>query len=148
MKKYLVTAAVILVGLLLIGKMAPLFATVLQDKGYILEQEVEIGKKQPGPHDGGGMSTAYGFFSKAENLKLVFRKRTLYPGSSIGYHLQEADEIYYIVQGTGEMKMNGKTFPVKAGDAILTRPGNWHGLRPAGKDSLTLIINYLNTSAK
>ena len=111
-------------------------------EGYIVEHEQDIAREEPGPHKGGGNTTAYPFFAKADDLQLVFRKRTLRPGSSIGYHLQEKDEIYYIIQGKGEMTMNGKTFSVKAGDAILTRPGNSHGLQPIGKDSLTLLINY------
>lgn len=41
------------------------------------------------------------------------------------------------------MTMNGKTFPVSAGDAILTRPGSSHGIKPVGGDSLSLIINYI-----
>ena len=41
------------------------------------------------------------------------------------------------------MTVNGKTFPVTAGDAVLTRPGNSHGLKPTGNDSVTLIINYI-----
>ena len=73
---------------------------------------------------------------------MVFRKRVLHPGSAIGYHLQKEDEIYYIVSGTGEMKMNGETFPVKAGDGILTRPGSSHGLTQTGKEDLVVIINY------
>lgn len=73
---------------------------------------------------------------------MTFRKRVLHPGSAIGYHLQKEDEIYYIISGTGEVQMNGKTFPVKAGDAILTRPGSSHGLKQTGKDDLIIIINY------
>jgi mannose-6-phosphate isomerase-like protein (cupin superfamily) len=42
------------------------------------------------------------------------------------------------------MQMNGKTFPVKAGDAILTRPGSSHGLKQTGNDDLVIIINYKN----
>ncbi|HET8829843.1 MAG TPA: cupin domain-containing protein, partial [Pelobium sp.] len=99
--------------------------------------------KQAGSHNGGGKTIGYSFFAKAEDLKLVFRKRVFKPGSAIGYHLQKEDEIYYIVSGTGEMQMNGKTFKVKAGDAILTRPGSSHGLKQTGKDDLTIIINYL-----
>ena len=88
------------------------------------------------------MSTAYSFFAKASDLALAFRKRVLKPGSAIGYHLQKEDEIYYIVSGTGVMKMNGDSFAVKAGDAILTRPGSSHALRQSGTDSLAVIINY------
>jgi len=78
------------------------------------------------------------------DFKFVFRKRILHPGSSIGYHKQERDEVYYIASGTGEMAMNGKTFTVKAGDAILTRPGSSHGLKTLGLESLTLFIAYEN----
>jgi mannose-6-phosphate isomerase-like protein (cupin superfamily) len=112
--------------------------------GYVLEREKEIGVEQPGPHDGGGRTTAYSFFANVPNCKLVFRKRVLHPGSAIGYHLQERDEVYYIVSGAGEMKMNGKTFPVVAGDAILTRPGSSHGLKHVGTKDLVLFIAYYN----
>ena len=111
-------------------------------EGYVLEREKEIAVNERGPHDGGGETIAYPFFSRASDFKLVFRKRTLKPGSSIGYHLQEKDEIYYIVSGTGEMTVNGKSFTVAAGDAVLTRPGNSHGLKPAANSELSLIINY------
>jgi mannose-6-phosphate isomerase-like protein (cupin superfamily) len=113
-----------------------------QGNGYVLQHEKEIALKEPGTHNGGGMTTGYNFFSKTPDLKFVFRKRVLHPGSAIGYHKQEVDEVYYILSGAGEMSMNGKTFPVKAGDAILTRPGNSHGLKPTGKSELALIIAY------
>ena len=118
------------------------FAKQSTQEGYILEHEKDLAVKQPGPHDGGGNTTAYNFFSKANDCKLVFRKRILHPGSAIGYHLQKEDEIYYIISGTGEMKMNGKTFEVKTGDAILTRPGSSHSLKQVGKDDLVIMINY------
>ncbi|HLF35280.1 MAG TPA: cupin domain-containing protein [Cyclobacteriaceae bacterium] len=109
---------------------------------FIIEHENDIAVKQPGPHEGGGYTTAFSFFSKAKGLNLVFRKRILHPGSSIGYHAQEADEIYYILSGTGELNMNDDTIRVSAGDAILTRPGNSHGLRPVGNEDLTILISY------
>ena len=109
---------------------------------YILEHEKDIAKNEPGTHNGGGSTVGYSFFAKADSLKLTFRKRVLHPGSAIGYHLQEKDEVYYIISGMGEMQMNGKTFPVKVGDAILTRPGSSHGLKQTGNDDLVIIITY------
>jgi mannose-6-phosphate isomerase-like protein (cupin superfamily) len=109
---------------------------------YILEHEKDIAKNEPGTHNGGGNTTGYSFFSKADGLKMVFRKRVLHPGSAIGYHLQKEDEVYYIISGTGEMNMNGQSFTVKAGDAILTRPGSSHGLKQTGKKDLAIIISY------
>jgi len=113
-----------------------------QQQGHILEKEKDISVNEKGPHNGGGETIAYPFFSKVNDFNLIFRKRTLKPGSAIGYHLQEKDEIYYIISGTGEMTINGKSFTVSAGDAVLTRPGNSHGLKPAGNSELSLIINY------
>ncbi len=109
---------------------------------YILQHEKDIAKAQPGPHKGGGQTIAYPFFEGTEGLDMAFRKRTLKQGSAIGYHLQESDEIYYILEGTGVMQMNGDSFPVKTGDAILTRPGSSHGLKPADGKDLTLLIAY------
>ncbi len=111
-------------------------------QGYVLEHEKDIAKSEAGPHNGGGITTGYSFFSQAKDLKMAFRKRVLHKGSAIGYHLQKEDEVYYIVSGEGEMKMNDKTFKVKAGDAILTRPGSSHGLQSIGNDELILIITY------
>lgn len=113
-----------------------------QDKGFVLEHDAEVAKPGAGPHNGGGQSVGYSFFEKAEGFKFEFRKRVLKPGAAIGYHLQEIDEVYYILSGTGQMQMNGKEFPVKPGDAILTRPGSSHGLKQTGTEDLTLMIAY------
>jgi len=120
----------------------PSYAQEVKVPGYILEHEKDISANQPGPHNGLGTTTGYSFFSKAAGLKLVFRKRVMHPGSSIGYHLQAEDEIYYVVSGKGEMKMNDEVIPMNPGDAILTRPGSSHGLTQVGKDDLVIIISY------
>jgi mannose-6-phosphate isomerase-like protein (cupin superfamily) len=115
-----------------------------EDKGYILDHEKDIAKDDVGPHNGGGKSTAYPFFKSFKDNKVTFRKRILHPGSSIGYHLQEEQEIYYILNGDGDLQMNGKTIPVTTGDAILTLPGSHHGIKPAGNEDLTMLIVYQN----
>jgi mannose-6-phosphate isomerase-like protein (cupin superfamily) len=110
--------------------------------GYVHERDVEVKKEGPAPHNGPGRSTGYSFFEKAPGYTQAFRKRVLHPGAAIGYHLQREDEVYYMLSGTGVMQMNGKEFPVAAGDAILTRPGSSHGLKQTGKDDLVLLITY------
>jgi len=125
----------------IIYSVSPLIAKHIAD-GYILENDVDVAKQEPGTHNGGGVTIGHTFFGKAEDLKLVFKKRILKPGSAIGYHLQKEDEIYYVLDGEGEMQMNGKSFKVKGGDAVLTRPGSSHGLKVIGDKDLTIIINY------
>ncbi|HEV7782031.1 MAG TPA: cupin domain-containing protein, partial [Chitinophagaceae bacterium] len=120
MKKHIVIT-VIAVSFFIAGAfVSSAFARQKQPTGYILEHEKDIAAGEPGPHKGGGNSTAHKFFKAATNSKLQFTKRVLHPGSAIGYHLQKEEEIYYIASGTGEMTMNGEVFTVKTGDAILT----------------------------
>jgi quercetin dioxygenase-like cupin family protein len=53
------------------------------------------------------------------------------------YHAQ-SEEIYLIVEGGGELEVDGETRAVGAGDAILIPPGSWHQLT-AGDDGVTLL---------
>lgn len=141
MKRILVAAGLLVFGVL-IGWQIGNRQQAQAGEAYIHERDAEVAKTGSAPHNGPGRSTGYSFFEKAEGFKQAFRKRVLHPGAAIGYHLQKEDEVYYILSGTGVMQMNGNEFPVKAGDAILTRPGSSHGLKQTGKDDLALIISY------
>jgi mannose-6-phosphate isomerase-like protein (cupin superfamily) len=110
--------------------------------GSIVERDADVAKPEPGTHKGGGETIGYSFFAKAPDLRLVFRKRALKPGSAIGYHEQKEDEIYYVISGRGEMTLDGKTFEVTPGTAVLTRPGSSHGLKQIGSEDLVILINY------
>jgi mannose-6-phosphate isomerase-like protein (cupin superfamily) len=113
--------------------------------GYVLERDADVAAEEPGTHKGGGQTVGYSFFKNTPKLAMVFRKRALRPGSAIGYHEQHEDEIYYVLSGRGAMMIDGKTFDVGPGDAILTRPGSSHGLKQTGKEDLVIMINYLQT---
>jgi mannose-6-phosphate isomerase-like protein (cupin superfamily) len=110
--------------------------------GYIIERDADVRANEGGPHDGGGQTIAYSFFKTTPNLKLVFRKRALKPGSGIGYHEQTEDEIYYVLSGRGEMTLDGTKHDVGPGTAILTRTGSSHGLKQAGAEDLVILVNY------
>ena len=110
--------------------------------GYVIEHDADVAKQQPGPHDGGGQTIGYSFFSAVPKLSLVFRKRVLRPGSGIGYHEQTEDEIYYFLSGRGVMTLDGKNVDVGPGTAVLTRTGSSHGLKSVGSEDLVIIINY------
>jgi mannose-6-phosphate isomerase-like protein (cupin superfamily) len=135
--------SIVLVMVVLVGSWTPA-SVVSQAKpgGYILERDAEVAKAEPGTHKGGGETIGYSFFAKAPGLKMVFRKRALKPGSGIGYHEQKEDEIYYVLSGRGVMTIDGKSFDVAPGTAVLTRPGSSHGLKQAGDEDLVILINY------
>lgn len=112
--------------------------------GVVIQHDSAVARRETGPHDGGGATTAYPFFTDARGLALVFRKRALHRGSAIGYHRNDADEIYYVLSGHGELTVDGVRHEVGPGTAILTRPGSSHGLRQVGTEDLVILINYLN----
>ena len=110
--------------------------------GSTIEHDSTVTKRQPGPHRGGGMSTAYDFFAKAPGFGMAFRKRALHPGAAIGYHEQKEDEVYYVLSGRGEFTLDGVKHAVGPGTAMLTRPGSSHGIRTLGDEDLVLLIAY------
>jgi quercetin dioxygenase-like cupin family protein len=114
----------------------------MRSLGYVLEQDADVAVNEPGTHDGGGDTIGYSFFRNVPNLELVFRKRAFKPGSAIGYHLQPEDEIYYVLSGRGVMTIDGASFEVGAGTAVLTRSGSSHGLKQTGSEDLVILINH------
>jgi mannose-6-phosphate isomerase-like protein (cupin superfamily) len=51
-------------------------------------------------------------------------------GTQRHYHRQ-SEEIYFILQGSGRMELNGETREVAPGDAILIPAGAWHTITAA-----------------
>src|SRR5262245_7882507 len=145
MRTAILRRTVLLAGLLLAASLTQAPSTAQEPKkpgGYILERDAEVAKPEPGTHNGGGQTIGFSFFAKAPGLRLVFRKRAFKPGSAIGYHEQKEDEIYYVLSGRGVMTVDGKSFDVGPGDAVLTRPGSSHGLKQTGTEDLVILINY------
>lgn len=110
--------------------------------GYVVQHDTEVAASEPGPHKGGGNTIGHSFFRNTPDLRLVFRKRVLKPGSGIGYHVQQEDEIYYVLSGRGVMTLDGKPVDIGPGTAVLTRTGSSHGLKQTGTEDLVIIINY------
>jgi mannose-6-phosphate isomerase-like protein (cupin superfamily) len=54
------------------------------------------------------------------------------------YH-PKAEEIYYILQGIGRIRIEAETRDVKVGDAIAIPPGQRHKLWNTGQETLHLL---------
>ena len=52
----------------------------------------------------------------------------LHPGKATRGHSHEGDEeeVYFFVEGSGEMQLGEERFPVKKGDVVLIRKGKFH----------------------
>lgn len=54
------------------------------------------------------------------------------------YH-REAEEIYFLLEGSATMEIDGERAQVRAGDAILIPPGAWHQIRADGDGPLRML---------
>jgi mannose-6-phosphate isomerase-like protein (cupin superfamily) len=55
---------------------------------------------------------------------------TLAPGQETQRHYHaESEELYYLLEGGGDMEIDGETALVAVGDAVLIPPGAWHQIR-------------------
>ena len=120
----------------------PLSTPATKTHAARVDDERLLGVMQPGPHGGAGTTTAYNFFNDAPDLGLVFRKRVLHPGASIGAHRNDKDEIFYVVSGQGVALVDGKEVPLRAGSALLSRAGGIHAIHQTGGEDLVLILTY------
>lgn len=59
--------------------------------------------------------------------------------ATVRHYHRDSEEIYYLVEGAGEMELDGERRPVAAGDAILIPPGAWHQIRAAGDGPVRLL---------
>ena len=58
---------------------------------------------------------------------------TLAPGQATERHYHaESEEIYYVVEGSGEMELDGDRRQISVGDAVLIPPGARHQIRADG----------------
>ena len=63
------------------------------------------------------------------------------PGASIGEHRHGGnEEIYLVLEGEGEMTLDGARFPVGPGSVVVNRPGGVHGLRNTGRGDLRIFV--------
>lgn len=70
----------------------------------------------------------------------------LEPGTCIGAHRHEGDEeIYLVLEGTGEMLIDGGVQVIGSGDLCLTRHGHIHGLANTGAVPLRLLVVCVGT---
>jgi mannose-6-phosphate isomerase-like protein (cupin superfamily) len=60
-------------------------------------------------------------------------------GSTLEHYHVKTEEIYYITEGTGRMRIETETREVKTGDAIAIPAGQRHKIWNSGKETLKLL---------
>ena len=74
------------------------------------------------------------------NAKQSLAEATVQPGCTTRLHRHRTtEEIYYIVQGEGEMVLGDERFRVRAGDTICIPPGAAHCIENSGSAALRIL---------
>ena len=91
------------------------------------------------PADGSTIRELLGLpTSSARNQSLA--EATLEPGASTRRHYhRESEELYYLVEGSGEIEVDGERAGVAPGDAILIPPGAWHRIEASPDAALRFL---------
>jgi mannose-6-phosphate isomerase-like protein (cupin superfamily) len=65
---------------------------------------------------------------------------TLTPGQETERHYHaESEEFYYVLEGKGEMEIDGETAGIGPGDAIVIPAGAWHQITAGGGSELRFL---------
>ena len=89
-----------------------------------------------------GTVTAWTFFKADDFLSniLWFNDNLIEPGVAIEPHEHEdVEEVYYVLQGQGEMRIGEEERSVSQGDAIYLPPQKTHTLRNTGTYPLRFV---------
>src|SRR5262249_994685 len=84
-----------------------------------------------------------GGMSPIQARNFAMGKVTLEPnGGQVPWHNQEQEEIYFIVEGTGEMCLGEERMEVQAGQAVYIPPAVFHQLTNTGSTPMRMIYCY------
>jgi quercetin dioxygenase-like cupin family protein len=61
------------------------------------------------------------------------------PGKTLGQHVDTAEEIQFILAGSGELLLDEGAKPVRAGDVVVLTEGTMHDLRNTGSEDLRVV---------
>jgi len=68
---------------------------------------------------------------------------TLDPGGGqVPWHNQEQEEVYFVIEGVGEMCLGGEVSELQAGQIVQIPPGVFHQLSNKGNTPLRMIYCY------
>lgn len=90
----------------------------------------------------GGRGISYKLLGPAMGCTgLVFQENVIRPGTDAGpYHYHSnADNIYYVLAGTGRATVEGQTIDVGPGDTLFIPANERHDIANTGADDLRVV---------
>ena len=67
---------------------------------------------------------------------------TFPPGSATPFVVHDHEELFFIVQGTGELRTDGAAIPFGPRDAFFVPPGAWHAVANTGETDVVTVFGF------
>jgi quercetin dioxygenase-like cupin family protein len=67
---------------------------------------------------------------------------TFPPGSVTPFVVHDAEELFFIVAGSGELRNEGAAIAFEAGDAFFVPPGAWHAVANTGATDVVTVFGF------
>ncbi len=81
-------------------------------------------------------------FSDLKAQNFVMGYVTIYPGGSIPLHTHSQEEVYTVLEGTGQMTVNEETKELSAVSSVYIPPGQPHSLVNHESSNLIMLFVY------
>ena len=84
--------------------------------------------------------------SKAEQSCTIYF--AIPPGKRLGKHADNAEEVQFILSGSGELLTDEGSQPIKPGDVFVLTEGTSHDLRNTGSENLCVLAFFAKPQVK
>jgi len=110
-------------------------------KRYVVNESEGVRGKLPVPGGGGTFNILIDEeISGAQHFSLLVNEMAAgYKGKE---HAHRVEHCWYILSGTGIIRMEGKTYSIKPGDAVFAPIGMAHSVECTGKEPLRYVVVY------
>ena len=78
--------------------------------------------------------------SDKDNAKnFAMRMFEVEPGGYTPYHAHDWEHEVFVLEGAGEVKIEGKNYPIKKDSVVFVEPGQEHGFKNTGEGLLRFL---------
>lgn len=105
----------------------------------VLANAAALAIKEP-PHGGQGMSIVSRMSEKVPNREVELRLRRLLPGAAMAPYTIPRDQVLMVLDGQGELTVDGVSSGVASDQFIYLRTGSTFGLSPRADRPLSLLM--------
>lgn len=64
------------------------------------------------------------------------------PGTVLDFVSHETEEVAYVVEGSGELRLDDQTVPFTKGDALFVPPRTWHAVANTGGVNVVMVFGF------